>query len=180
MTLARAVRPLFLAALFAAAPSPARGEYWAAISGGAYIPTGTSPFGALQARPTASLAVGYDWEYVGGSIWAGLVSTQAGNLLQENCFPVVGRVRVRLPLGLAVPYAYGGVGFAPTRANLDFVQFFAVAFTAQAGAGVDLVFGDMFTIGVEGGYLWLSPTYSFGTVPLDGVLALATFALRFP
>ena len=60
MTLARAVRPLFLAALFAAAPSPARGEYWAAISGGAYIPTGTSPFGALQARPTASLAVGYD------------------------------------------------------------------------------------------------------------------------
>jgi len=180
VTLARAVRPLFLAVLLGAAPSPARAEFWAAMSGGVYVPTGTSPFGAYQTRPTASLAVGYDWEYVGGSLWAGFVNTQAGVLLQESCLPVVGRVRVRVPLGLAVPYAYGGVGFAPTRANVDLVSFYAVAFTAQAGAGVDLVFGDMFTIGVEGGYLWLSPSYSFGTVRLDGVLAVATFALRFP
>jgi len=177
---ARAVRSLFLVVLLAATPALARAEFWAAISGGAYIPTGTSPFGSFQARPTASLAVGYDSEYVGGSVWAGIVTTQAGILLQENCFPVVGRVRLRLPLGMAVPYVYGGVGFAPARAMLDLVEFNTVAFTAQAGAGVDVLFSDMFTVGAEGGYLWLSPSYSFGTVHLDGFLALATFGLRFP
>jgi hypothetical protein len=165
VTLARAVRSLFLVVLLAATPALARAELWAAISGGAYIPTGTSPFGSFQARPTASLAVGYDSEYVGGSVWAGIVTTQAGVLLQENCFPVVGRVRVRLPLGMAIPFVYGGVGFAPARAMLDLVQFNTVAFTAQAGAGLDL---------------WLSPSYSFGTVRLDGYLALATFGLRLP
>lgn len=179
MTLARAVRCLFLVVLLAATPALARAEFWAAISGGAYIPTGTSPFGSFQARPTASLTVGYDSEYVGGSVWAGIVTTQAG-ILQENCFPVVGRVRLRLPLGMAIPFVYGGVGFAPARAMLDQVEFNTVAFTAQAGAGLDLVFFDMFTIGAEGGYLWLSPSYSFGTVRLDGYLALATFGLRFP
>jgi hypothetical protein len=166
--------------LLASAPSVARAEPWAAISGGAYVPTGTSPFGSFQARPTASVAVGYDSEYVGGSVWAGIVTTQAGILLQESCFPVVGRFRVRLPLGMAVPFLYGGVGFAPSRARLDLVEFNTVAFTAQAGAGVDLVFWDVFTTGVEGGYLWLSPSYSFGTVRLDGILALASFGLRFP
>jgi len=180
VTLARPVRFLFLVVLLAAAPALARAELWAAISGGAYIPSATSAFGALQARPTASLAVGYDSEYVGGSIWAGIVTTQAGVLLQENCFPVVGRVRVRLPLGMTIPFVYGGVGFAPARARLDLVEFNTVAFTAQAGAGLDLVFFDMFTIGAEGGYLWLSPSYSFGTVRLDGYLALATFGLRLP
>jgi hypothetical protein len=180
VTLARAVRCLFLVILLAAAPALARAEFWAAISGGAYIPVGTSPFGAFQARPTASLAVGFDSEYVGGSVWAGIVTTQAGILLQENCFPVVGRLSVRLPLGMTVPFVYGGAGFAPARARLDLVEFNTVAFTAQAGAGLDLVFFDMFTIGAEGGYLWLSPSYSFGTVRLDGYLALATFGLRLP
>lgn len=180
MTLWRVARSLLVVVLLACGPSVARAELWAAISGGAYIPTGTSPFGSFQTRPTASLAVGYDWEYVGGSVWAGIVTTQAGNLLQENCLPVVARVRVRLPLGMAVPFVYGGVGFAPARGLLDLVEFNTVAFTAQAGAGVDLVFLDMFTVGVEGGYLWLSPAYSFGTVRLDGYLALATFGLRFP
>jgi len=180
VTLARVVCSVVLVALLAGAPSSTRAEIWAAISGGAYVPTGTSPYGSFQTRPTASLAVGYDSEYVGGSVWAGIVTTQAGILLQESCFPVVGRVRVRLPLGMTVPFVFGGVGFAPARANLDFVEFNTVAFTAQAGAGVDLVFWDVFTIGVEGGYLWLSPTYSFGTVRLDGYLALTTFGLRFP
>jgi hypothetical protein len=45
---------------------------------------------------------------------------------------------------------------------------------------VDLVFGDMFTIGAEAEYLWLSPSYPFGTVDLNGTLVLATLALRFP
>jgi hypothetical protein len=180
VNLSRAARSLSLAVLLAASPSPARAEFWAAISGGAYFPTGTSAYGAYQVRPTASLAVGYDWDYVGAAVWAGLLNTQAGSLLEASSFPVVGRVRVRLPLGLAVPYAYGGVGFAPARAQLDLVRYDTVAFTAQTGAGVDLVFGDMFTIGAEGGYLWLSPTYPFGTVRLDGYLALATFGLRFP
>jgi hypothetical protein len=181
VTFPRTGRLLLLVALLAAAPSAARADFWTAtISGGAYVPTGTSPFGAFQTRPAASVAVGYDWEYVGASVWAGIVTTQAGVLLQENCFPVTGRVRLRLPLGLAVPYVFGGVGFAPARANVDLVQFDTVAFTAQTGGGVELLFGDMFTLGAEAGYLWLSPSYSFGTVKLDGVLALATFGLRFP
>jgi hypothetical protein len=59
-------------------------------------------------------------------------------------------------------------------------SFNTVAFTAQAGGGVDFVFGDMFTLGAEAGYLWLAPVYSFGTMDLNGTLLLATFALRFP
>ena len=145
-----------------------------------YLPSGTSPFGAFQVRPTASLSVGWDSDYFGASIWAGFVSTQAGAVLQENCFPVMFRARGRLPLGLAVPFVFGGVGFAPSRAALNLVAYNTVAFTAQAGAGVDLVFADMFTIGAEGGYLWLAPSYWFGTVDMDGTLLLATFALRFP
>jgi len=180
VTLSRAARLAPLLALLTLAPSPARAEFWAAISGGVYVPTGTSSFGPYQVRPTASVAVGYDWEYVGAVAWAGFVNTQAGVLLQETCFPVMGRVRLRLPLGLVVPYAYGGIGFAPARANLNLVEFNAVAFTAQAGAGFELVFGDMFALGAEAGYLWLAPSYSFATIDLNGVVAVATFGLRFP
>jgi hypothetical protein len=179
VTLRRPARLLPLLVLLASPPSAARAESWAAISGGAYVPTATSGFGSLQARPTATVAVGYDWEYVGASAWAAIVTTQAG-LLQETCFPVMARLRVRLPLGLAVPYAFAGVGFAPAHAAVDLVPFDTVAFTGQAGAGLELVFGDRLTLGVEAGYLWLSPSYSFGTVQLDGVMALATFGLRFP
>jgi hypothetical protein len=179
VSLRRSIGPLLLLALLAS-PVAARAEFAASISGGVYLPSGTSPFGSFQVRPSAALSVGWDSDYFGGSIWAGIVSTQAGVLLQENCFPVMARARGRFPLGVAVPYVFGGVGFAPSRALLDLVRFDTVAFTAQAGAGVDLVFGDMFTIGAEGGYLWLAPSYSFGTVDLNGTLVLATFALRFP
>jgi hypothetical protein len=180
VTLPRAARLAPLLFLLALAPFPARAEFWAAIGGGAYVPTGTSPFGTFQTRATATVAAGYDWEYFTASAWAGIVTTQAGVLLQENCFPMMARARLRLPLGMVVPYLYGGVGFAPARANLDLVQYDAVAFTAQAGGGLDLIFGDMFTLGAEAGYLWLAPSYSFGTVKLDGVMAVATFGLRFP
>ena len=74
----------------------------------------------------------------------------------------------------------GGVGFAPSRAIGDLAVYTTVAFTAQAGAGVDLVLGDMFTVGAEAAYLWLSPTYSFGTLKMDGTLLQATFGVRFP
>jgi hypothetical protein len=169
-----------LLALAAASPAPARAEFTTSISGGVYLPSGTSPYGTFQVRPTASLSVGWDSDHIGGAVWAGVVSTQAGMLLQENCFPVMARVRGRLPLGWAVPFVYGGAGFAPARALVNQVQYDTVAFTAQAGGGVDLVFGDMFTIGAEAAYLWLSPSYSFGTVDLNGTLVLATFAVRFP
>ncbi len=180
MTLRRSAGPLLLLALLAVAPATGRAEFTAAISGGAYLPSGTSPFGTYQVRPSASLSVGWDSDYFGGAVWAGVISTQAGAFLQENCFPVMFRGRGRLPLGLVVPFVFGGVGFAPSRASLNLATYNTVAFTAQAGAGVDLVFGDMFTIGAEGGYLWLSPSYPFGTADLDGTLLLATFALRFP
>ena len=179
MTLRRLAGRFLLVVLLTAFAAPARAELYAAISGGAYLPSGTSSFGSFQVRPSASLAVGWDSEYLGGSVWAGLVSTQAGGVLQANSFPVMARVRGRLPLGLAVPFVFGGVGFAPSRAAVNLVYTNTVAFTAQAGAGVDLVFGDMFTIGAEAGYLWLAPSYGFGTVDLNGTLVLATFALRF-
>jgi len=180
VTLRRCACSLLLLALVVASPAPARAEFTTAISAGVYLPSGTSPYGSIQVRPTASLSVGWDSDYLGGAVWAGVVSTEAGFLLQETCFPVMARVRGRLPLGWAVPFVYGGVGFAPARALINMVQHDTVAFTAQAGGGVELVFGDMFTIGAEAGYLWLSPSYPFGTVDLNGTLVLATFALRFP
>jgi hypothetical protein len=170
---------LALVALAAASPSPARAEFYAAISGGAWIPTGTSPYGTIETRPTASLSVGYDLEHVGASVWAGFFTTSAGLLFVNTSFPVVLRVRGRLPLGIVAPYAFGGVGFAPSRTLLDMVQNDAVAFTAQAGGGADFQVGELFTLGVEGFYEWLKPSYWFGTVDLNGVMVLATFALRF-
>jgi hypothetical protein len=169
-----------LFALSAASPSPARAELYAAISGGAWIPTGTSPYGTIETRPTASLAVGYDLDFVGASVWAGFFTTSAGVLLVNTSFPVVLRVRGRLPIGFVAPYAFGGVGFAPSRALLDMAQNDTVAFTAQAGGGADFQVGDLFTLGVEGFYEWLKPSYWFGTVDLNGVMVLGTFALRFP
>lgn len=179
MTLRRLAGRLLLVAILTAFATPARAEIYAAISGGAYLPSGSSPFGTYQVRPAASLAVGWDSDYFGGSVWAGFVATQAGTLLQASSFPVIVRARGRLPLGLAVPFVFGGVGFAPSRAAVNLVYTNTVAFTAQAGAGIDLVFGDMFTIGAEAGYLWLAPSYGFGTVDLNGTMVLATFALRF-
>ena len=179
MTLRRFATALLLA-VAAASPVVARAELHAAISGGVYLPSGTSSFGVLEARPAAALSVGWDSTYFGAAVWAGLVNTRAGNLLQDTSFPVMLRARGRLPLGLAVPFVFGGVGFAPSRAVLNTGTYETVAFTAQAGGGVDLIFGDMFTIGAEAGYLWLSPTYGFGTLDMDGTLLLATFGLRFP
>jgi hypothetical protein len=180
VTLRRCATGLLVIALAAASPVAARAEIYAAISGGAYVPTGTSGYGSFQTRPSASLAVGWDSDFWGGSIWGGLISTNAGALLQMDCFPVIFRGRGRLPLGVVAPYVFGGVGFAPSRALLNLGAFNTVAFTAQAGGGVDFVFGDMFTLGAEAGYLWLAPVYSFGTMDLNGTLLLATFALRFP
>lgn len=179
MTLPRAARILLLA-LSLSLPAAGRAEAWAAISGGAYLPGGTSPYGTFQVRPTASLAIGYDTSYVGAAVWAGVVSTSAGLLLQETCFPVMLRVRGRLPLGIVAPFAFAGVGFAPSQALLDMAPYSTVAFTAQAGAGVDFAFADLFTLGVEGSHLWLQPSHPFGTVEMGGTLLLATFGLRFP
>lgn len=179
VTLPSAARVLLLAVALTL-PAASRADGWAAISGGAYLPAGTSPYGTLQVRPAAALSVGYDTPYVGASVWAGLVATSAGILLQETSFPVMLRVRGRLPLGVVAPYVVGGVGFAPSRALLDMVSYSTVAFTAMAGAGVDLEFADLFTVGFEASRLWLQPSHPFGTVDLDGTLLLAVFGLRFP
>jgi hypothetical protein len=170
---------LALAFLLAAAPASSRAEVWAAISGGAYVPTGTTLSGPFETRPAATLSVGYDHGYVGASVWVAFLTTQAGDVLQESALPVVLRLRGRLPLGVVAPYVFGGVGFATARASLELAQYDAVAFTAEAGAGADVYLGDMFALGAEAGYLWLSPSYAFGTVNLGGVVALATFTLRF-
>ncbi len=173
--------PALLAVLAALAlPAPARADLWVAISGGVTFPTGTTAFGNLEVQPAATLAVGYDLEHVGASLSAGFVSSRAGALLQENCVPILVRVRGRLPLGIAVPFVYGAAGVAPSRAIVNLVQYDTTAFAGQAGGGLDLVFGDMFTLGVEGGWQWLAPSYPFGTVKMDGATLFATVALRFP
>lgn len=166
-------------ALLLALPEAARAEAYVAISGGVALPTGDTAYGKLETAPAASLAVGYDLPYAGASVWAGFVSTRAGALLQVNAVPILARFRGRLPLGIAVPFAYGAVGFAPSRAILNLVQSSTVAFAAQAGAGLDLVFGDMFTLGLEGGWQWLAPAFGFATVKMDGATVLGTLALRF-
>ncbi len=162
-----------------ALPSPARAELYAAVSGGVTFPTGTTAYGKLEAQPAAAIAVGYDLENVGGAVWAGFVSARGGAFLQVNAVPLLARVRARLPLGIVVPFAYGAVGLAPSRAILNMIQYDAVAFAAQAGGGLDFVFGDMFTLGVEGGWQWLSPAFAFGTTKMDGGTLFATLALRF-
>ncbi len=180
VTLRRLAGRLLLVVLLTAFAEPARAELYAAISGGAYLPSGTSSFGSVPGAP-----VGVPRGGLGLGLLRRVGLGRAGDhpgrerVLQMNSFPVMARVRGRLPLGLAVPFVFGGVGFAPTRAGVNLVFSNTVAFTAQAGAGVDLVFGDMFTIGAEAGYLWLAPSYGFGTVDLNGTLVLATFALRF-
>ncbi len=179
MTPIRRGSALVALALLLALPAVARAEAYAAISGGVALPTGDTAYGKLETAPAASLAVGYDFPYAGASVWAGFVSTRAGALLQINAVPILARFRGRLPLGIAVPFVYGAVGFAPSRAILNLIQYNTTAFAAQAGGGLDLVFGDMFTLGVEAGWQWLSPTYGFATVKLDGATVLGTLALRF-
>ncbi len=180
MTRPRTLAAALAAALLAATPSDARAGIWAGISGGAYLPGGSAPQGPLESGPMAALAVGYDDGYWGASIWAGFLSTRVGVNFEENAFPILLRARARLPLGVVVPFAFGGVGIAPARSIYLAGTYNAVPFAAQAGGGVDLVFGDMFTIGAEGGWLWLTPSYAWGTVDLSGPVVLATFAVRFP
>jgi hypothetical protein len=57
VTLRRFAMGFLLLALAAASPVAARAEFHAAISGGAYLPSGTSSFGALESLPSASLSV---------------------------------------------------------------------------------------------------------------------------
>lgn len=177
--------PIRLAALLGlllvlAAPATGRADVYAAVSAGVTFPSGTTAYGSLRAQPTGALAVGYDAEYVGGSIWAGFMSSTAGAFLSQNCWPALVRIRGRLPLGVAVPFVYAAAGLAPSRALLNLIPYDTVAFAGQAGAGIDLLFADAFTLGAEGGYLWLRPSYDFGTVDMSGGYVLATLGLRFP
>ncbi len=173
--------PALLGLLLAlAAPSTGRADLYAAVSGGVTFPSGTTAYGSLRAEGTGALAVGYDAEYLGGSIWAAFMSSTAGALLSQNCWPVLVRIRGRLPLGVAFPFVFAAAGVAPSRALLNLVPYDTVAFAGQAGAGIDLLFGDAFTIGAEGGYQWLRPVYDFGTVDMSGAYVLATLGLRFP
>ncbi len=170
-----------LAALLAlAVPAPGRADLYAALSGGVTFPSGTTAYGALRVEPAAALALGYDTDHLGGALWVAFMTSSAGSILTQNCWPVLVRVRGRLPLGVAVPFAFGAVGLAPSRALLNLVPYDTVAFAGQAGAGIDLFFGDLFTIGAEGGWQWLRPTYDFGALDMSGGFALGTLAVRFP
>jgi hypothetical protein len=175
----RAATALLALSLLAAAPGTARADLYAAISGGVGLPSGTTAFGNLQPQAAAALAVGYDTDFVGGSAWAGFFNTAAGGVFQQSCWPIVVRARGRLPLGVVVPFAYGGVGLAVSRLLVNMVRFDAVAFVGQLGGGLDFLVGDLFTIGAEAGYQWMKPTYTYATVDASGVTLLGTVGLHF-
>jgi hypothetical protein len=171
-------RALLLASLLAI-PVGAAADAWVSVSGGVYVPTSTVSGLAWDTRGTASIQGGYDLEHVGASLGVGVLSSGAGRYIAATAFPIVLRLRARLPVGLVAPYAYGGVGVAPSRANLRGLQFDATAFAGQAGAGVEFTLSDMFFVGVEAGYAWVRPAFSFGTFNLDGFLGQVAAGVLF-
>jgi len=84
-----------------------------------------------------------------------------------------------LPAGLVAPYAYGGVGVAPSRATLRAFLFDATALAGQAGAGVEFTLRDGLFVGVEAGYAWARPAFSFGTLTLNGFVGQVGLGMRF-
>jgi hypothetical protein len=176
----RPAAALVVLSLLAAAPGTARAEVFAAVSGGVGFPSDTTRYGTLQAQGAAAVAVGYDFEYVGGSIWVGFLNTTAGAALQQSAWPIVVRARGRLPVGVFVPFVFGGVGLAPSRLLVNMVRYDAVAFVGQVGGGADFLVGELVTIGVEAGYQWLKTSYDYGSIDTSGVLLLGTLGVRFP
>jgi hypothetical protein len=171
-------RALLIVAVLAL-PVTASGGGWVSVSGGVYVPTSTVGGVSWKAGMTGSIQGGYDLEYLGASLSVGVLSTDVGPSLWVTAWPIVLRLRARLPVGFADPYVFGGVGVAPSRANLSAFQHDAAAFTAQAGVGVDFTLGDMFLVGAEAGYAWLRPDFSFGTLSLDGFVGRLAFGVLF-
>jgi hypothetical protein len=178
--LARCLGRLAIAAalLASVAPGGARAGAWALVRGGAYLPTGDLAGASWDAAPAVALAAGYDWDYVGVGTEVWYLPTRVPPLVESSATPLVATLRLRLPLGVVVPYAFGSAGVAFTRANVNLVQYAASAFAGMAGLGADFPIGD-FTLGVQGGWLWLSPAYSLGTFALDGATVTAHFGVRF-
>jgi hypothetical protein len=176
-------RPLARAGLLAAAllataaPGPARAGAWVLVRGGVYLPTGDLGGTPWDAAPAAALASGYDWDLVGAGVELWYLPTQA-SLVHSSATPLLATLRLRLPLGVVTPYAFGSAGVAFTRANANLVQYAASAFAGMAGLGADFPLGE-FTLGLQGGWLWLSPAYAFGTFTLDGATVTGHFGVRF-
>jgi hypothetical protein len=169
---------LSLAGLLAgAAPELARADAWVLVRGGAYLPTASFGGAPWDAAPAVALAGGYDSGFVGAGVEVWYLPTRA-SLLESSATPFLATLRLRLPLGVVTPYAFGSAGVAFTRANLGLIQYTASAFAGMAGLGVDFPVGE-FTLGVQGGWLWLSPAYSIGTFDLDGATVTAHVGVRF-
>lgn len=166
-----------LAALLAA-PAAARAEAWVAVSAGAAIPTGAVGGQSWSAGITGTLQGGYDLGPVGASLSLGVLTTRAGNSLSVTVYPMLLRLRARLPLGIAAPYAFGGVGIAPSRAQAGAYFQDATPFAAQAGGGVDVALGDMFFAGAEAAYQWTRPSFPSGTLDLNAVVIQALVGVR--
>ena len=178
--LARSPARLAIAAalLASAAPGNARADPWALVRGGAYLPTGGLAGASWEAAPAVALAAGYDWDHVGAGVEVWYLPTRIPPVVESSATPLVASLRLRLPLGVVTPYAFGSAGVAFTRANVNLVQYTASAFAGMAGLGADFPLGD-FTLGVQGGWMWLSPSYAFGTFVLDGATVTAHFGVRF-
>jgi hypothetical protein len=171
-------RALLLASLLAI-PGGAAADAWVSVSGGVYAPTSTVSGLAWETRMTASIQGGYDLEHVGASLGLSVLSSGAGRYLVATAWPIVVRLRARLPAGLVAPYAYGGVGVAPSRATLRAFLFDATALVGQAGAGVEFTLRDGLFVGIEAGYAWARPAFSFGTLTLDGFVGQVGLGMRF-
>ncbi len=164
--------------LLLALPRATPAEGWVSASGGVYVPAGSVGGTSWNTVGTGSLQGGYDLGPVGASLSLGLLSTTAGPRLSDTAWPLVLRVRGRLPLGAVAPYAFGGVGIAFTRAILSAVPYDSTAFAGQAGAGVELTLNDLLFLGLEATWTWLRPQYAFGPLDLSGFTAQLALGLR--
>jgi hypothetical protein len=147
------------------------------VNGGAYLPTATQAGVPWEAAIASGLAAGYDGEHVGAGLSLWYLPTRAPPAA-SSATPLLATLRLRLPLGWAVPYAFGSAGVAFTRTNVGSAQYTDAAFAGMAGLGLDFPLGE-FTLGAEGGWLWLRPAYPVGTQDLGGALLTGHFAIRF-
>jgi hypothetical protein len=170
-------RALLLLALLAL-PAAGRAEGFVAVAAGVYVPAGSVGGVRWETVPTGTLLGGYDLGHVGAALSLGVLGTGTGPRLHVTAVPMVLRLRARLPLGVAVPYAFGAVGLAPTQATVDSLAYGATAFAGQAGAGVEFTLSEMFFLGLEAAWNWLRPEYSFGPLDLSGFTGQLALGLR--
>jgi len=178
------------ATAYPAAAAAEEGPFYLVLKGGAYFPTVSNAISAVTAGDfktgyTIELGGGVDFGAIGLQLSAGYLHTTATNATVTG-WPLLGLLRLRLPIFFIVPYLEGGVGAFFSSATISGTSASAqVDFQGVVGGGVDLLFGPVI-VGAEARYLWVSPTFTAPTIPtgsanvkLDGVTLTANLGWRF-